>query len=281
MSDIFTKNDIYPHEGKIKDHFKGLYESVFIAFLPFFKIDGKQAVQTLQKLTFEEAKQKIDVLKNISTINANIYTHSLDNFPSSKEIIEKGKVVSWEEISRDSGLADNSELNKALRTSIGALRRTFQRPDLEEKLNNYTTSQSIWHPIEGRFDLLSKVAIYKTFRLFNKNKIIAMNSYYETPGKVFELDQLTDNEFAEKIGGQDYYLYAMDKELLFAVEWDSFFFLIATSTEKMKKITSENLFEGFLCNEKTEHDWEYKEGEIQKYLDIEAKQKKEWWKFWR
>lgn len=76
---------------------------------------------------------------------------------------------------------------------------------------------------------------------------------------------------------------------MFAIDWDSFFFLIATGQEKMNKIISSNLFEGFICNEKTEHAWDYNEGEIQKYLDIEEKQKvltakptikKQWWKFW-
>jgi hypothetical protein len=288
MNDIFTRKNIYPHEGKIKDHFNGFYESVFIAFLPFIKVDGGQTVEKPQKMTFEEAKHKIDILKNIPTPNAEIYCYSNDNYPSDKEIFENGKTISWKKVIDGSGLAENSELNKALRTSIGALRPIFRKLELAEKLYNYTTNQNIWQPIEGKFGLLSKVAIYKTFKLLNKNQVIVTDEHCETT-KTLELDQLTDFEFAEKITFEDYHLYSLDKELLFTIEWDSFFFLIASGTEKMNKIISENLFEGFLGNEKTEHEWDYSEGEIQKYLDIEERQelktlqsnhKKKWWKFW-
>ena len=276
MSDIFTNKNIYPHEGKIKDHYKDFYDSIFVAFLPFFQVDRKLTDKTNLKkskqITFEEAKQEFEVFNNLSSYNAEIYSYSNKDYPTDQEVFESGKTITWDAIIKGSGLADYSEFNKALRTSIGALRPVFQRPDLTEKLNKFTDNQSIWHPTEGSFDLLSKVAIYKAFKLFGKNKILLTDEYYEAT-TILELDTLADVEFSEKVGRKDYYIYSLDKELLFTIEWDSFFFLIATDKEKMNKIISENLFEGFLCNEKTEHAWEYEEGEIQKYLEIEEKQK--------
>jgi hypothetical protein len=276
MTDIFADKKIYPHEGKIKDHFKVFYESAFIAFLPFFKVNRQHTDNTnfkkSKQITHEEARRELDILKDIPPFNANIYSYSNKDYPTEQEIFDSGQAISWDTIIKGSGLKDNSELNKALWTSIGALRQFFSRPDLTEKLNNYTTNQSIWHPTEGGFDILSKVAIYKAFKLLNKNEIIVTDEFYETTSKL-ELDKLTDFEFSEKVGYKDYFIYSSDKELLFTLEWDSFFFLIATGQEKMNKIISSNLFEGFLCNEKTEHTWDYEEGEIQKYLDIEEKQK--------
>ena len=146
---------------------------------------------------------------------------------------------------KGSGLKDNSELNKALRTSIGALRQVFRRPELTEKLNNYTSNQSIWHPTEGGFDTLSKVAIYKTFKLLDKNEVVVTDEFYETTS-IFELDKLTAFDFTEKVSYKGYFIYSSDKELLFTIEWDSFFFLIATGQENMNKIISSKLFEGFL-----------------------------------
>jgi len=291
MNDIFN-NNIYPHEGKIKEHFKDFYDSVFVAFLPFFQVDrqpnDKANLKKAKHITYEEARQEMEFLKDIPKPNAEIYSYSNNEYPTDKEIFDSGQAISWDAIIKGSGLKDYSELNKALRTSIGALRQVFRRPELTEKLNNYTTNQSIWHPTEGGFDILSKVAIYKAFKLLDKNEIIVINEFYETT-LTLELDKLTEFEFSEKVGYKDYYIYSSDKELLFTIEWDSFFFLIATGQEKMNKIISSNLFEGFICNEKTEHTWDYKEGEIQKSLDIEEKQKiltakpatkKQWWKFW-
>ncbi len=291
MSDIFT-NDIYPHEGKIKDHFKDFYDTVFVAFLPFFQVDrqptGKTNLKKAKQITYEEAKQEIEALKDIPAFNANIFSYSNKDYPTDEEIFKTGKIITWDKVIKGAELTDFSELNKALRTSIGALRQVFCRPELTEKLNNFTDIQNIWHPIEGGFDTLSKIAIYKTFKLLKKNKIIITDEFYETTS-ILELDKLTDFEFSEKVSYKDYYVYSADKELLFTIEWDSFFFLIATDSEKMKQIIKVNLFEGFLCNDKTQHEWDYKEGELQSLIDIEEKQKsktiqpatkKQWWKFW-
>lgn len=292
MTDIFEGKNIYPHEGKIKNHYKDIYETAFVAFLPFFKVDRQYTDITnfkrSKQITHEEAIQELDFLKDFPPFVADVFSYSNKDFPTDKEIFDCGQAISWDKIIKGSGLGDNSELNKALRTSIGALRQNLSGPELTEKLNNYTSNNSIWHPTEGGFDILSKVAIYKAFRLLEKNEIIVMDEFYETTS-ILELDKLSAFDFTKKVGCSDYFIYSCDKELLFTIEWDSFFFLIATRQEKMNAIISSKLFEGFLCNENTEHNWDYEEAEIQKYLRVEEKQKeltakptkkKQWWKFW-
>jgi Protein of unknown function (DUF2711) len=292
MTDIFSDYKIYPHEGKIKDHFKDFYETAFVAFLPFFKVDRELSDNTnfkkSKQITHEEARQELDILKDIPPFNADIFSYSNKDFPTDQEIFDSGQSISWDAVAKGSGLKNNSELNKALRTSIGALRQVFRRPELTEKLNKFTDDQNIWHPTEGSFDTFSKIAIYKTFKLLGKNKIVVTDEFYETTS-IIELDTITEFELTEKVSYKDYYLYSTDKELLFTIEWDSFFFLIVTDNEKMKQIIEAKLFEGFLCNENTEHTWDYEDGEIQKYLNFEEKQKvmaakpttkKQWWKFW-
>lgn len=259
MNDIFQGN-IYPHEGKIKAHFKDFYDEVFIAFLPFFQVDRQPKdggnMKKSKQISLEEAKETLEVLKAIRTNNINVFTYSNEDFPSDEEIYTSGEIIPWSKIVNESGLTDFKELNIALKTSIGALRNRYERPELTDKLYNYTSSQTIWHPTEGSFDLLSKIAIYKTFQHFGKNQIIVTDEFYRTISTL-DLDKLTDLEFSEKVRLGDYYLYSSDKEILFTIEWDSFFYLIATHNDKMKQILELNLFEGFLCNEGTEHGWHY------------------------
>lgn len=291
MNDIFN-NNIYPHEGKIKDHFKDFYDTVFVAFLPFFQIDrqpvDKVNLKKAKHTTFEEAKQEMEFLKDIPEPNAEIYSYSNDEYPTDEEIYKSGKIITWDMVVKGAGLADNSELNKALRTSIGAVRKIFQRPELTDKLNIFTDSKNIWYPTEGGFDTLSKIAIYKALKKLGKTQIVVTDEFYETTSSL-DLGKLSEFEFIEKVGFKDYYLYSTDKEILFTIEWDSFFFLIATDSKTMETIIQEKLFEGFLCNEKTQHEWDYEEGELQALLDIEEKHKiqttqlttqKQWWKFW-
>lgn len=292
MSDIFKNKNIYPHKGKIKDHFKDFYDAAFVAFLPVFQVDRNPSDLTKLKkskqISYEEAKEEIDFLKDIPPFNADIFSYSNKDYPTDEEIYKRGEIITWDKVVKGAGLADNSELNKALKTSIGALRLIFQRTELTDKLNKFTDSKKIWHPSEGSFDTFSKKAIYKAFKLFDKKEIIITDEFYTTSFTI-ELHDLTEIEFSEKVRYHDYYIYSSDKELLFTIEWDSFFFLIATGQEKMNKIISSNLFEGFVCNDKTEHTWDYEEEEFQKILDKEKKlevltckpkTKKQWWKFW-
>jgi hypothetical protein len=290
MGDIFTDYKIYPHEGKIKEHFKDFYDSVYIALLPFFQIDRQPAIPTnLSKsiiISYEEAKKKLDFLNNIPPFNAHIYSHSNKDYPIEEEVFLSGKIITWDKVYKKSGLANYSELNKALKTSIGSLRQVFQRQDLAKKMINYSAKHNIWHPTEGGFDILSKISIYKAFKLLGKNEIVVSDDYEST--SILELDRLTEFEFSKKVTFQDCYIYSKDKEVLFTIEWDSFFFLIASDNEKMKEIVEANLFEVFLCDEQTQHNWDYSEEELQVLLDLEERAKttkpltkKKWWEFWK
>lgn len=260
MGNIFDEQRLYPHQGTIKGHFKDHYNSVFIALLPFFQLDRKEADKSNLKkaklLSHEEALKKIDFLKNLPEANREIYNYDNERYPSDKDIFREGIAILWKNIVKGSGLACYTELNTALRTSIGALNRNFTRPDLMEKLNNFTDYESIYHPTEGEFGILSKMAILEAFKLLGKNQILITDEFYENTTTI-DLDRLTEYEFCDEIGGKDYYLYSADKEILFTIEWDSFFFLIATDHKKMDQLIASDLFEGFLCNDKTEHYWEY------------------------
>lgn len=285
-NEIFNENNIYPHGEKFKEHFKDFYDSVFVSYLPFFKVENylskKNNYSSSEKITFEEAKKTIEVLKNIQNPNADIY-NSNEDYPTSIEIYNNGEKVKWETIINQAKLKDASELNKALGTSIGALRKVFKKPELCEKLSSYTTENSIWHPTENYFDIFSKKAIYETFKLFNKNEIEIIDEFYENK-ILINLNELTEYEFIEKVDFNDYYIYSLDKEILFTIAFDSFYFLIATDKNKMEIIISENLFEGFLSNSETSDDWDYVPEELEKLLKIEKSQEenlipKKWWQF--
>jgi len=273
MTDIFADQNLYPHDGKIKEHFKDFYSSVYVSFLPFFQVGNhktdKSNFKKSQKISLQQAIEKDDLFKKLNPNgDRDIYSYDNENYPTDLEIYKNGTSFSWKSVIENSQLKNEAELNKALRTSIGALRIIFRKPELAEKLNKYTTEKNIWHPTEGRFDILSKLSIYKAFRLLEKNTIVIADEFFETTS-VLELKGLSDFEFSEKVQGKDYYIYSEDKEILFTIEWDSFFFLIATDQAKLNKIVHENLFEGFVCNDNTTHNWDYKIGELEKLLEIE------------
>jgi len=294
MSDIFTDKTIYPHSGKILNHFNNYFENVFIVLSPFFRIPNSsnenKDYKKSKKITYEEALKEFPELNNIPKPNAEFYSTNKD-YPEDEEIYKNADKITWSEILSKIEINDYSELNKALRTSIGALREVFRKPLLAERIFAFCNENEIWYPSEGNFNILSKSDIYKTLKSLNKNEVFVTDEFYEKT-KTLKINELSEYDFIDNIFYDDYYIYSSDKEILFTIEWDSFFFLMATKDNlMMEKIIQQNLFEGFLCDENTTHDWDYKEGELEKYWDIEKKNeekskqnklsKKTWWKFWK
>ncbi|MFM2213413.1 MAG: hypothetical protein RL427_676 [Bacteroidota bacterium] len=272
-------DQIYPHDGKNLNHFKSEFEFAFISFLPFLKIANKSNLTSNFKkfeiISFQEAKQNLDILENISNISGTIYSYSNINYPTDEEIFESAERINWSEVVEGANLENPSELNKALRTSNGALRKAFQKPALLNKLESFTNDNKIYHPVEGDFDILTKKKIYEILKILNKKEIIVFDEFQENQ-KVFDITKLTESEFLNEIESREYHIYSQDKEILFTIEWDSFFFIIAFNNSKNIKLVTE-LFEGFLCNPQTADEWDYKPGEFQKIL---RKENKKWWQFW-
>lgn len=276
---IFTNDNIYPNEEiPVMEHFSEFYDSVFIAFLPFIRMNndsGSESFKASEQITVEQAKAEIKELEPLKLENVEIFSSNKD-YPKEKEIYENGSKVIWQEIVSKTKLSNNTELNRALKTSIGAYHKKLERQDLLKRLNEYTDLEKIWHPTEGGFDVYAKQEIFRTFKHYNLNKIIAVDEFFDDSIEL-DLKELTELEFIEKVDYKKYYIYSSDKEILFTIEWDSYFYLIAVNGNKIEYI--KNQFEGFIADKKTTHLWDWKEGEINSILNPKKViEKRPWWK---
>ena len=256
--DPFSDQELYPqYDRMFLDHFKGLFDSVFVGFFPFFKIQDFNASDYRKSLeiSLEDARNQDEVFRNITATNATIYTRNT-NYPSEKEISTKGTIVTWAVVRKGAGFNSNSELCKALKTSIGAYNLEFARPDLAKKLETFVKKAKLWVPGEGAFDVLTSLKIYHTFVSLGKKFIVIVDEHYQTKREL-NLNDLTAEEFTQEIGGKDYYIYSADKSILFSVDWDSFFFLICSTSTLLKRIIESQEFEGFFAGPMTTHGWEH------------------------
>lgn len=174
-----------------------------------------------------------------------------------QQILTQGTIVPWEEVRNGAGLNGNSELYKALKTSVGAYNNNYSRPDQSRKLQKFLQEAKIWEPGEGEFDVLTLKKIYNCFISLNKTLIIVEDEFHETYTE-YDLDYLTVEKFIESVGGKDYYIYSKDKTILFSMDWDSFFFIICSTSAIIKKISADQHFEGFLADIFTTPCWEHK-----------------------
>lgn len=272
--DIFKEHRLYPNEeNSILSNFVGFYDSVFIAYLPFFRLKEhnleKVSVQKSHQISLEEFKAGDEVFGNLPDFNADVYSYENDEYPEAEAIFENAEIVSWKEVKTGASFNDYAEIYKALKTSIGSYRKVFERVDLRDKLNEFTEKEKIFHPSEGNFEVLSKIEIYNALKRLGKNEIIVVDEFYENE-KELNLDLIRLKEFVEQIEHKDYYIYSKDKSLLFTIEWDSFFYLICSDKKTIDEILQNSMIEGFFCSNETKHAWAWNEEEFVKLLESES-----------
>jgi hypothetical protein len=276
---VFKEQKFYPsEETSIKEHYAGTFDSVFLSFIPFFRIDEHQLCKTsfqrVHQITYPQFKSANPDLNLPENISANIYTNSNPNYPTADEIIQHGHPVKWSEVLSDVGFGSLAEIDKALGTTIGHYRAVFARQDLADRLLQYAEDSRTFLPEEGTYDVFSKMAILNAFRGLGKTTLVVHDEFLDNKTTI-EIDGLTDEEFCKKIDFKDYYIHDVDKEILFAIDWDDFFFLIATSSSTMDFVLSTGSFEGFLCDENTKVYWELGDAELAAGLAKEAAEKSE------
>jgi hypothetical protein len=283
--DLFENKKLYPLDEKtpLLEHFKEYFDTIKICFLPFFIVNKlemeERTTENVQQITFEELKKEdnfSELFKNIEDINTEIFTRN-KNYPSEKNISQNGKKVLWEEIIRETKLNSFREVNRALKTSIGAYKLPLRRFDLLKELEKYTKIHNIWHPSEEHFDFFTKRSIYRTFKLLGKEKIIIVEDYSKK--KIVNIKDLTEIEFIQSIGYSDFQIYSLDNSILFKVRLDDFFYIIASTSKIMSFLNKTNEFEGFIVNNKDSYLWDWDEGEIDNILNKDKKKdEKYWWK---
>jgi len=276
---IFKEQKFYPSEDTpIKDHYSGTFDSVFLSFMPFFTIDerhlSKSNFQRLHRITFPQFKSANPDLNLPENIAADIYTNDNPDYPTKDEIRQYGKLVRWSDVLSGAGFQSLAEMDKALGTTIGHYRAVFSRQDLADRLLQYAENSRTFLPEEGTFDVFSKRAILKAFRVLGKTTLVIHDEYLEKK-TTLDIAELTDEQFCNKIDYKDYYIHDLEENLLFAIDWDDFFFLISTSTEMMGRVLADGAFEGFHCDDSTKVNWELGDDELQAGLSKELSNSKE------
>lgn len=259
MENIFDANKLYPgYKDNLKGYFKDYFDSVFVAFPPFFKMTGKgddlADVQSRKIVSLEEFQQtEGEIFENLEPSENRIIYVNNSKYPAEVEIVEKGVPISWAYLIDQKLFNNISEINLALLTSIGALNQKFRNPALMDKLNKFTIDNAIYHPGEGRINIFDLLRIYNCLRDMGKHELVMSDEFFEQRETV-DLAELSFNQFLQGTR-RHFYFFPADRSLLFSVDWDSFFFLICGNEVLLKEIIPKYGFEGFYCDEETHHFW--------------------------
>jgi hypothetical protein len=265
--DIFTEKRLHPgHDNPVKQHYKEYFDTIFIAFSPFFKIKqgsfSQESRQRSTQISFEQAQAINEIFQKMPKPAADIYHYQNESYPDDEATYLNAEPVWWKDILKGGKFESYSSINRALKTSIGAYRKVFRRSDLAKRLSEFTAINQIYHPTEGHYEILSKKKIFKAFQLLNKTELVIEEEFCKNK-KELNITSLTEKEFVDAINFKDYFIYNSQIDLLFAVDWDDFFFLICSNKTNMEKIISTLNFEGFYCDDFTEIPWELNKEEIE------------------
>lgn len=268
---------------KILEFYKGEFDSCFILFHPFLKMKQEDETE-IERTSSREANTVPDefaeFFKELNLpANAVIYT-SNQNYPEEKRIIESGIEISWNQvIEQTNNLNSYQEIQKALKTSIGAYRKIFQRNDLFNHLQEYLKKQKIWSPKEDIINTLTKKKIFQIFRLLNLNKII--NDNFKEEKIPIDIGKMSEFDFCDIMNS--FFICSLDKDVMIVQNRDTFFCLLLTrKKETMQKILESIELEGILCSEETSLPWEFNNKEFEELVQKEKEQKSKnksskWW----
>jgi len=195
-SDIFKDHNLYPFSGSIKEHFQAHFDAAFIALMPF---TDKHLVEL--DMTVQES------LKSV-------------------------KPIGWSQVIEAVEFFGTKEVAKALKSLNSVYEPALEREALADRLYDLREEKRIFPPMEGEYDAFSKVAIYKGLKLLGKRHVVLMDEFYEGTSKI-DLEKLSEIEFTEMILPETYYIFSEDKEILFTLDWESCFFLIASSDKQL------------------------------------------------
>ena len=220
---IIEDKKIYPDENvPLLEHYRENFDLVKICFLPFFQLESELSTpsrKASKQISFGELKAKDELFRSINGVNAEIY-ESNEDYPKTAEIIESGELIKWEKVISETKLKSYREVNRALRTSIGAYKSPLKRFDLLQRLEKYTEQNKIWFPIEGQFDSFTKIGIYKLLNKLGKYEVIVIDEFYDEEREL-DLRNMTELDFVEHVKFKDYYIYTADKSILFAISWQN------------------------------------------------------------
>jgi hypothetical protein len=243
----------YPDEQvPFLDWYDGIYDAVFVAFHPFFTIDGLKPADFASRTTVFDA-QNLPVdwsLELLDELDAKQRAELADQDEQfDRVVISRGNLVTWEAICSGSGLNGPHHLNQALRTNILGLKREYSDVAAAEAMNRHCEANSIFLPTEGSLQILHRPHLSELcMGLGHLQFQVQDELFMEHPTTI------TAADFAQSTERWPSRLWTADMSMFVVVDWDSFFSIICLTSHALTR-SSLHGFDGFWADRSTNHNW--------------------------
>ena len=212
-----------PYDAPLADAYGGLCESVFIILHPFVSVPDNLAWKVTKK------------------------------YPSDEQILSHGTKCPWYSVAAQMGLPTCCKLNQALLTSTGSISPELSDFPAATALQGFLQSESVWMPVQGRFEPLLQMDLLDAFAAAGQEELIFVPEFPHTdPIQLLNVPRLRNRTDAFPSRGT---LVAPDESFLLTVDWDSFFTLFYGPRAFVTEVARQQNLEGFFATPTTEHSW--------------------------
>lgn len=252
---IEKRTSVPPDGVPILPWFEGAFSRAFVALHPFVFVEGLDPASTESGVLHFNAGDRPDGLDLIEWGLRERGAHRCGKellFGSVQDIIKRfGEPIRWEAMRRDLDFPDHRSIDRALRTQIGGLSERFADPEMAVRLAAHCVRSKVFQPTEGSFQAILERPLGELLRRLELADVILGDEFGEHMHAV-SLEELETGESWSK--AQPRRIVANEQSLLALTPWDSFFTIIASSSERMVDAVPD-LFEGFWCSNETTTDW--------------------------
>jgi hypothetical protein len=212
-----------PYDAPLADAYGGLYESVYIILHPFVSVP--------ESLTWKATKQ----------------------YPRDEQILNQGAKCPWAQVAAQTGLSTCAKLNQTLLTATGSIDPELSDSPGVTALQRFLQSESVWMPVQGRFEPLLQMDFLAAFAAAGQEELIFVPEFPHTdPIQILNVHRLMNRKEAFPSRGT---LLAPDESFLLTVDWDSFFTLFYGPRAFVTEVARQQNLEGFFATSTTEHSW--------------------------
>lgn len=251
---------VFPENQRFSDWNNGRFEAIFVAFHPFFRIQGVspfangwiESVYTgaskdkpLPKALSALSPEAAEILSQ-STFVSSVMHPDIDEMAAAS--LEQ---LYWAEIGQASGMTVG-EVNAALRTSISGLRKEFAKPQLAQTLMEFCRKNDVFPPSEGRFQPLHAKPLQALFRMAGHNEVFISADPH--PDGVNASSGLPLAEWADLLGHGNRVI-SPDKRTLALTHWDGYYALFCGDKDLLSSLVEDSRLDGFWADSTTDDSW--------------------------
>jgi hypothetical protein len=240
--------------------YEGIFESVYIAIHPFFKIEGITPDKAPRPNIFISREDVTEETLKLAVVDK-ISNEYSDQFPVDLKTLQKmekniGALISWEEIRLSCGFNSIAQVNAALLTIIMAIRNDGRQVDADH-LQAYCSANRIFLPTEDTFPPIVQDTICLLLKKLGHDNVFIGDEFNDTviEKSISDLEIETPWFCSEPVGFSPNKIYPGDNSFPMIVPFDAFYTIICGDRDVLESAGIEKLLEGFWCTGETLPTW--------------------------